>query len=63
MKLEMIGLNHGNATLSMRERAAISPDAMPTLLEHLVRHPNTEAAAILSTCSRAELPHTPMFLF
>ncbi|MBL0061593.1 MAG: glutamyl-tRNA reductase [bacterium] len=63
MKLEMIGLNHRTATLSLRERAAISPDTLPTLLERLVRHPNIEGAAILSTCNRAELYLSPTFHF
>lgn len=63
MKLEMIGLNHRTATLSMRERAAISPDALPAILERLVRHPNIEGAAILSTCNRAELYLSPTFHF
>jgi glutamyl-tRNA reductase len=63
VKLEMIGLNHSTATLALRERAAISPDDLPNLLERLVRHPNIEGAAILSTCNRAELYLSPTFHF
>lgn len=63
MKLEMIGLNHRTATLSVRERAAITPDTLPAILERLVRHPNIEGAAILSTCNRAELYISPTFHF
>lgn len=63
MKLEMIGLNHRNAPMSLRERAAIAPDAMPAILDRLVRHSNVEGAAILSTCNRAELYLSPTFHF
>ncbi len=63
MKLEMIGLNHRTATLAIRERAAITPDTLPSILERLVRHPNIEGAAILSTCNRAELYLSPTFHF
>jgi len=63
VKLEMIGLNHRTAVLSTRERAAIAPDALPDILERLVRHPNIEGAVILSTCNRAELYLSPTFHF
>jgi len=63
VKLEMIGLNHNTASLCIRERAAVTPDTLPQVLEKLVRHPNIEGAAILSTCNRAELYISPTFHF
>lgn len=63
MKLEMIGLNHHSASLGLRERAAVSPDALPALIQQLVRHPNIEGAVILSTCNRAELYLSPTYHF
>ncbi len=59
----MIGLNHRTAVLSMREKAAIAPDALPMILEGLVRHPNIEGAVILSTCNRAEIYVSPTYHF
>ncbi len=63
MKLEMIGLNHRAASLSTRERAAISSDTLPAALDRIARHPNIEGAAILCTCNRAELYLSPTYHF
>ncbi|MBK6765622.1 MAG: glutamyl-tRNA reductase [bacterium] len=63
MKLEMIGLNHRAANLTLRERAAIAPESLPGVLKRAVAHPNIEGAAILSTCNRAELYLSPTFHF
>ncbi|MCB9357747.1 MAG: glutamyl-tRNA reductase [Calditrichaeota bacterium] len=63
MKIEMIGLNHRSAGLSLRERAAVSPEALPDLLQRLVGHPNIEGAVVLSTCNRAELYLSPTYHF
>lgn len=63
MKLEMIGLNHRSASLTLRERAAVAPDQVVSVLKRAVAHANIEGAAILSTCNRAELYVSPTYHF
>lgn len=60
MRLELIGLNHRTASLEVREQAAMSPPQIDLALRELVRSPNLEGAAILSTCNRTEIYLSPL---
>jgi glutamyl-tRNA reductase len=55
MALITLGLNHLCAPLSLRERAAFTPDATGDALADLIAQPGVREAAILSTCNRTEL--------
>jgi glutamyl-tRNA reductase len=55
MSLLTIGVNHTSAPLEVRERVAIPDSALPSALSTLMRTPNIEEAAIVSTCNRTEL--------
>ncbi|MFH9676415.1 glutamyl-tRNA reductase [Streptomyces sp. NPDC017405] len=55
MSLLVVGLSHRSAPVSVLERAALSADAQPKLVQDtLAAEPATEAA-VLATCNRIEL--------
>ena len=54
MRICHIGLNHRTAPVELRERAAVSEQDIPQLLQHLVAQPPIREAALLSTCNRVE---------
>jgi len=55
MKLHVVGCNHHNAPVAVRERLAFSPAEAGTALDQLrEKYPNTEAV-LISTCNRVEL--------
>lgn len=55
MRLVLIGLTHQTAPVEVRERHAIKSASCPGLAEKLVRQPEIDEAAIVSTCNRTEL--------
>jgi glutamyl-tRNA reductase len=55
MPLQLIGVNHRTAPLSVRERAALSAEELPETLQHLRGLPHVRGIAIVSTCNRFEL--------
>ena len=55
MALLALGINHATASLGLRERLAIPPEATPRALESLRASGPVAAAAILSTCNRTEV--------
>lgn len=50
-----IGVNHKTAPISLRERAAFTPDILPNALQQVIRLNGVQEAVILSTCNRTEL--------
>lgn len=50
-----IGLNYKNAPINIREKAAISNDALPEALNFLLKNYAVQEAVILSTCNRVEI--------
>jgi len=70
MRFLVTGLNHKTAPVELRERLAISPDALPETTRALLGRPGVQEAMILSTCNRVELlvahnghePQLPEFL-
>lgn len=55
MTILTLGLNHNTAPVSIRERLAFSTERLRPALGELVRLPEVEEAAILSTCNRTEV--------
>jgi glutamyl-tRNA reductase len=55
MAILTLGLNHNSAPVSIRERLAFPTERLICALRELVRLPEVEEAAILSTCNRTEL--------
>jgi glutamyl-tRNA reductase len=55
MTILTLGLNHNSAPVSIRERLAFPAERLQTALNELVRLPEIEEAAILSTCNRTEV--------
>ncbi|GGM69775.1 glutamyl-tRNA reductase [Longimycelium tulufanense] len=55
MSLLAIGLSHRTAEVRVLERAAVSADDAPKLLDELLRCPNVGEAVLLSTCNRVEV--------
>jgi glutamyl-tRNA reductase len=70
MRFLVTGLNHKTAPIDLRERLAISREALPEATQALLAEPGVKEAMILSTCNRVELlvshndtaPHLPEFL-
>jgi glutamyl-tRNA reductase len=54
MTILTLGLNHNTAPVSIRERLAFPTERLRSALGELVRLPEVEEAAILSTCNRTE---------
>ncbi len=55
MTLLAVGLNHQTASLSLREKLALSADRVPTLLRQMVTQGEAQEVVILSTCNRTEI--------
>ena len=55
MTLLVVGMNHWNTPVELRERFAIPPRDLPLALKALRSDPRIQEAAILSTCNRVEL--------
>ncbi len=55
MTILALGLNHDSAPVAVRERIALSTDAISTALDELRARHGVAEAAILSTCNRTEL--------
>ncbi|HKJ89932.1 MAG TPA: hypothetical protein VJ960_02280, partial [Oceanipulchritudo sp.] len=54
-RLITVGCNHHTTPLDLRERMALSHEAVATLQERLRSHPSVREAAILNTCNRVEI--------
>ncbi|MFH1918999.1 MAG: glutamyl-tRNA reductase [Planctomycetota bacterium] len=55
MKVQVVGLSHHNASISVRERLAFGPDQTCAALERLREEFPEVEAVLLSTCNRVEL--------
>jgi glutamyl-tRNA reductase len=55
MSLLAVGVSHRTAPMGVLERAAVSADDLPTLLEELRGCENVAEALLLSTCNRVEI--------
>lgn len=49
------GLNHKTAPINVREKVALSPVIYDSMLHNLIKLPEINEAAILSTCNRTEI--------
>jgi len=54
-QLLVLGINHQNAPVAVRERVAVAMDAVPEALRSLRALPQVEEVALLSTCNRTEI--------
>ena len=55
----VVGLSHKTAPIEVRERLAIGRDALPEVLDRLLREPAIGEAMVLSTCNRVEVYAAP----
>lgn len=55
MTILTLGLNHNSAPVAIREKLAFSAERLRPALDELMRLPQVEEAAILSTCNRTEV--------
>lgn len=55
----VVGLSHKTAPIEVRERLAISKDALPDVLRRLLAEPAIGEAIVLSTCNRVEVYAAP----
>ncbi|MDQ1494350.1 MAG: glutamyl-tRNA reductase, partial [Actinomycetota bacterium] len=55
MSLLVVGLSHRSASLSLLERASLSPEAAGALVDDVVAASAVDEAMLLSTCNRVEL--------
>jgi glutamyl-tRNA reductase len=55
----VVGLSHHTAPIEVRERAALSTDAVNEILCHLREHAEVGEAFIVSTCNRVEIVAAP----
>ncbi|MDX1952093.1 MAG: glutamyl-tRNA reductase, partial [Verrucomicrobiota bacterium] len=55
MPIVVLGLNHHNSPVTVRERFAFSEHAIPSALEQIRGKGIAEEAVILSTCNRVEI--------
>src|SRR4051794_9147015 len=53
--LLVLGVSHHTATLSTRERVALTEDDVRATLRSLAEDPRVQEAVVLSTCNRTEL--------
>jgi glutamyl-tRNA reductase len=53
--LLVLGVSHRTAPVGVRERLAVVPEAMDTVLAELTALPSVREAALLSTCNRVEI--------
>ncbi|MGB0639428.1 MAG: glutamyl-tRNA reductase [Myxococcota bacterium] len=58
-RLIAVGISHNTAPLEVRERLAVSADAIPTLLARLRDDGFSNETVLLSTCNRVELYSVP----
>ena len=55
MHVISVGLNHTTAPIHIRERAAVTVDALDDALQHLANLEQVKESAIVSTCNRTEV--------
>ncbi|MBN1865812.1 glutamyl-tRNA reductase [Candidatus Sumerlaeota bacterium] len=55
MEILLVGLNHTTAPVEVRERLALSDEAVPQALKHLRESLGAREACLLSTCNRTEV--------
>lgn len=55
MSILAIGVNHRSGPLSLLERVALGPDAVPKVVAGLAARDNIREVAVLSTCNRLEI--------
>ena len=55
MPLHVLGINHHSASLEIREKLAIAPDAHAAALSELAARPGVAEAVLVSTCNRTEV--------
>jgi glutamyl-tRNA reductase len=55
MTIALLGVNHKTAPLDLRERIAISREALPDVIRALAAMPGVTECMILSTCNRVEV--------
>jgi glutamyl-tRNA reductase len=55
MSVLVVGLSHRSAPVEVLERAAVSSDDVPKLLDEMLRCPHVSEAVLLSTCNRIEI--------
>lgn len=55
MNLLLLGLNHHDTPVQVRERLAVTPNHLPELLRALRDSPGVNQVAIVSTCNRFEV--------
>jgi glutamyl-tRNA reductase len=55
MEIRVTGLNHVRASVELREKLAVPPQAIPAALQELQRDLAAREMVILSTCNRVEL--------
>jgi glutamyl-tRNA reductase len=55
MELLMLGLNHKTAPVDVRERFAITKQAIKSGLANLNEYEGLSEAVVLSTCNRSEM--------
>ena len=53
--LLVLGVSHRTAPVAVRERLAVVPEAMESVLAALAALPSIREAALLSTCNRVEI--------
>lgn len=54
-ELIVFGINHQKADVELREKAAFSPESIPSLLETMTKAEQIAEAVVLSTCNRSEI--------
>ncbi|WP_338055206.1 glutamyl-tRNA reductase [Sulfobacillus harzensis] len=55
MKIQVVGINHRDAPLAVRERAAIAPERLPDVYRQASNLSGQEGLVVLSTCNRTEI--------
>lgn len=55
MKIQVVGLNHREAPVAVRERVALGPESLPVAYASRDNMRHQEGVVILSTCNRTEL--------
>lgn len=55
LDLLLLGLSHRTAPVELRERSAVSAEALPAKLAELAAQPGVAECLLLSTCNRTEL--------
>jgi glutamyl-tRNA reductase len=62
MSLVVVGLNHRTVPVSLLERVAVAPEALPKALQSLTRREHLAEVVLLSTCNRTEVyAHATLF--